>query len=158
MSDIASLESRLANALGRISQGVEGLANVPPAKDNSDEVSALNAKLEEEQTANAQLAERVKALGDRQAGLVGPLESKVATQADQIEALDAELQGLRASNADLRDLSAQLRAAAVEGVADAEMINRALAAEVDALNAQRSADRAELNALLAELKPIVEGN
>jgi len=157
MSDIAALESRMATALERIRQGVNHLDKPSAAESGSKDVAALEAKLEEEQTANAQLAERVKALGDRQAGLVAPLESKVAAQADQIASLDGELQRLRATNADLRELSAQLRSAASEGVADAELINRALKAELDALVAQRSADKAELGALLAELKPVVEG-
>jgi len=157
MSDIATLESRLAAALERIRLGVESLEQPSDVSGQSGDVATLTAKLEEEQTANAQLAERVKALGDRQAGLVAPLEDKVSAQADQIVELDGELQRLRATNADLRELSAQLRDAASDGVADAELINKALAAEVDALNAQRSADKAELGALLAELKPIVEG-
>ncbi len=157
MSDIANLESRLASALERIRQGVDRLDNAGSASGQSEEVAALNAKLEEEQTANAQLAERVKALSERQDGLVGPMEKKVVSQAQQIAELDAELQKLRATNADLRELSAQLRSAASDGVADAELINKALSAEVDALQAQRSADAAELSALLSELKPIVEG-
>lgn len=157
MSDIAGLESRLAAALERIRLGVESFDKSESTSNQSDQVAALTLKLEEEQTANAQLAERVKALGDRQAGLVSPLEDKVSSQAEEIASLDVELQRLRATNADLSELSAQLRSAASDGIADAELINRALAAELDALNAQRSADKAELAALLSELKPIVEG-
>ena len=37
-----------------------------------------------------------------------------------------------------------------------ETINRALIAEVDALRAQRSADAAEVDAILSELKPMIE--
>ncbi len=152
MSDIAVLESRLAAALDRIRKRVEAMDNDTGTGAGTD----LSAQLDEERTANAQLEERVKALKDRQDTAIAPLETRVATQAEQIAELDAELQKLRASNADLRELSAQLRSAATDGVAEAELINRALAAEVEALQAQRSADVTEIGAILSELKPLVE--
>lgn len=72
--------------------------------------------------------------------------------------LDAELQKLRTSNADLRDMNAKLRAAAADGMSQPELLNRALMAEVDALETQRSADATEVDAILAELKSLVGSN
>lgn len=154
MTDIAAIESRLASALDRIGRSVEVMSSGP---DGSGEVAALKQKLAEEETANAQLAERVKALAERQDQMAGPLESKVAAQEDQIAQLGDELEKLRAANADLTDIASKLRDAASTGAADAEMINRAVIAELDAVKAARSADAAELGALLTQLKPIVEG-
>ena len=154
MTDIASIESRLASALERIERGVETMGSGAGA---SAENAALKQKLEDEQTANAQLAERVKALADRQDQVAGPMEAKVEAQAKQIAELGDELEKLRAANADLTDIATKLRDAASTGAADAELINRAVMAELDAVKAARSADAAELGTLLAQLKPIVEG-
>lgn len=150
MSDINQLEARLRDALARIGAGLDGLAA------GAGDDAGLKAKLEEERVANAQLEERVKALKDRQDGKITALEERVAAQAAQMAEWDAELQKLRASNAEMRELNAQLRSAAADGVAEPELVNRALMAEVEALAAQRSTDAAEVDAILAALKPIVE--
>lgn len=149
MNDVTALQSRVAAALERIRTGLDDMA---PAG-NVDH--ALQARLAEEQTANAQLEERVKALKDRQDGKIADLETQVASQNAQMAQLDKELQRLRASNADMRDVNAQLRSAAADGVAQPELINRALMAEVEALAAQRAADAAEVDAILSDLKPLI---
>lgn len=148
MSDIANLESRITSALERIRAGLTS------ASDVGDE-GALATQLSEEQTANAQLQERVKALKERQDTKLKELEDRVDAQRAQMSQLDGELQRLRASNADMREVSAQLRAAASEGVAEPELLNRAMMAEVEALAAQRSADASEVDAIIAELKPLI---
>lgn len=147
MTDVTALQSRIAAALDRIRVGVDGMSG------SVDET--LQARLAEEQTANAQLEERVKALKDRQDGKIAELEGRVSAHAGQMEKLDAELQRLRASNADMREVNAQLRSAATDGVAQPELINRALMAEVEALSAQRAADAAEVEAILSDLKPLI---
>lgn len=154
MSEISALESRITAALDRIRQGVDGLGAASAVSD----ADALNAQLTEERTANAQLEERVKALKERQDTRIAELEARVEAQKMQVASLDAELQGLRTSNADMREMNAQLRDALAKGVAEPELVNRAMMAEVDALKAQRNADAGEVDAILAELKPLVEGN
>lgn len=150
MSEINQLEVRLRDALARIGAGIEGLgAGAAPA-------DGLQAALDEERTANAQLEERVKALKERQDGKIAGLEQEIAAQAAKMAEWDAELQKLRTSNAEMRALNAQLRAAAADGIAEPELINKALMAELDALAAQRDADAAEVDAILSALKPIVE--
>lgn len=152
MSDVAALEQRISVAMDRIEKGLGAMGAAAPAETDS----GLQAQLEEERFANAQLEERVKALKERQDTKIAELETRVAAQRDQMAALDTELQRLRASSADLRDVNAQLRAAATEGVADAELINRAMMAEVEALSAQRASESAEVDAILKELKPLIE--
>ena len=153
MSEISALESRITAALDRIRHGVDGLGAASAVSDTD----ALNAQLTEERTANAQLEERVKALKARQDTRIAELEARVEAQKMQVASMDAELQGLRASNADMRQMNAQLRDAVTKGVSEPELVNRAMMAEVDALQAQRSADAGEVDAILAELKPLVEG-
>ena len=155
MSDIAALEGRITAALDRIRAGVEGMASGGDIIGNGEAAGDLAAQLEDERTANAQLVERVKALKDAQEGRMAELEARVEAQRAQMAQLDGELQRLRASNADMRELNAQLRAAATEGVGDAELINRAMMAEIDALHAQRGADAAEVDAILSELSPLI---
>ncbi len=152
MSDINALEGRITAALERISAGMAGVSGTAIATKDG----ALQQQLDEERTANAQLVERVKALKDRQDTKIAELEARVSAQADQMAQLDGELQRMRASHADLRDLNAQLRSVAADGAADPELINRALIAEIDALHAQRGADAAEVDAILNELKPLIE--
>ena len=147
ITDVSTLEARINAALGRIETGLGVMADAEGAD--------LGRQLEEERAANAQLEERVKALKARQDSQIADLESRVKSYADQLTALDTEMQRLRASNADLREVGAQLRAAASDGMAAPELINRAMMAEVEALTAQRASEAAEVDAVLSALKPII---
>jgi chromosome segregation ATPase len=152
MSNVTELEQRISVAMDRIEKGLGDMAEQAPAVDGA----ALEAQLEEERSANAQLEERVKALKERQDTKISELEARVSFQRDQMAALDTELQRLRASSADMREVNAQLRIAATDGVAEPELINRAMMAEVEALSAQRASESAEVDAILKELKPLIE--
>lgn len=152
MSNVTELEQRISVAMDRIEKGLGDMAEQTPAVDGA----ALEAQLEDERSANAQLEERVKALKERQDTKISELEARVSFQRDQMAALDTELQRLRASSADMREVNAQLRVAATDGVAEPELINRAMLAEVEALSAQRASESAEVDAILQELKPLIE--
>lgn len=152
MSNVTELEQRISVAMDRIEKGLGDMAEQTPAVDGA----ALEAQLEDERSANAQLEERVKALKERQDTKISELEARVSFQRDQMTALDTELQRLRASSADMREVNAQLRIAATDGVAEPELINRAMMAEVEALSAQRASEAAEVDAILKELKPLIE--
>ena len=152
MSNVTELEQRISVAMDRIEKGLGDMAEQAPAVDGA----ALEAQLEEERSANAQLEERVKALKERQDTKISELETRVSFQRDQMTALDTELQRLRASSADMREVNAQLRVAATDGVTEPELINRAMMAEVEALSAQRASESAEVDAILKELKPLIE--
>ena len=147
IKDVSTLEARINAALGRIESGISGLdsANGPD----------LGTQLDEERAANAQLEERVKALKARQDSKIADLEEQVAAFKTQVATMDAEMERLRASNADLRDVGAQLRAAATDGVSNAELINRAMKAEIEALTAQRASEAAEIDAVMQALKPLM---
>ena len=161
MSDISLLEGRITAALDRIRRGVEWMdelaAAAPPIPLDSaqTEVTSLRVRLDEERTVNAQLEERVRALKDRQDGRVAQLEAEVAESRARIAAADADVQGLRQTNADLRDVAAQLREALAQGVTEPQLINRAMLAELEALRTARAIDLAEVNAVLAELRPLL---
>lgn len=157
MSEISELEGRITAALDRIRRGLDAIpASVVAEAPDPAALSDLEARLDEERTANAQLEERVKALKDRQETRIAALEADVSSERARIQRMDADLQGLRETNADLREVTAQLRAAVADSLAEPELVNRAILAELDGLRATRDADRAEVEAILAELKPIVE--
>lgn len=176
MSDIEEVQGRIMAAMERASRGLEKLAVA------KEDVPDLSQELADERLANAQLEERVKSLNtqletltaDTQAELektkaeLGQAQAKLAdadadAQAAQstvtdakVSALDVELQRVRQTNTKLSDACAALRAANAEGVGDADLINAALQAELDALRAARSADLAQADAILSTLTPLVE--
>lgn len=149
MSEISALEGRITAALDRIRQGVEA---APKGASPAEE--SLTAELTAERAANAELVERVRHLKERQDTQVASLTGRVESQRTQMLRLDEELQRLRASNAQLREMNTRLREAVTEGLSP-ELLEDAVAAEVEALEAQRSSEAAELEAILAELKPLI---
>lgn len=162
MGGVEEFERRIAAALARIGEGL-ARAQVPPAGggdtaggDGAAEVAALRAALDEERTANAQLEERLRGLRDRhearEAALIADRDAARAQLAD----LDAALQSLRQSQAELSETVAQLRGALAAEVAEPDLVNRAMQAEIDGLRALRGADAAEVDAVIAELRPLIE--
>ncbi|NBR54109.1 MAG: hypothetical protein EBT91_11980 [Rhodobacteraceae bacterium] len=152
MSEISELERRITKALDRIR---DGLASADGGG-NRDDSAALQAQLDEERTVNAQLEERIRALKDRHAAEIAALASTNSGAEVRHAELEQALDKLRQANEALRENNALLRSALAEGVADAALINEAMQAELEALSAQQSADSAEVEAILTELRPIVQ--
>jgi chromosome segregation ATPase len=153
MSEIEEFRSRIERALAVIEGGLERLQPVPEQEIDPAEVAALRAALDEERTVQAQLEERIRGLKDKHDRRVAELEAAVGAGRDKMVALDHELQRLRQSNADLRDVVGQLRAALAAEVAEPELVNRAMVAEIEALRATRAADLAEIEAVYDALRP-----
>ncbi|MGB5871017.1 MAG: hypothetical protein WBH04_12520 [Albidovulum sp.] len=168
MNDISELERRILYALERINQGASALAEgggrviapvaaAPMAGAGADtaEVEALHAELEAERLANAQLTERVRAIKDKQETMVTVLEKKVARLTEQLDGSGAELQRLRRLNAELIETNQALSDAAREGIASPELLNQSLLTEIEAMRASRAAEMAEMEEVMAELKPLI---
>ena len=154
MNEISDYERRIAEALSRIRQAADGLSNAPAGGNQSEEVARLTAQLEDEKLASAQLEERVKKLHDRQTEKVEALEAEGGQRRAAMEGLDAELGRLRSLNDQLRENNAALRAANEQGVGEPHLINKSMLAELESLRAARAADRAEIDAVLAELAQV----
>ena len=123
MPQIAGLEQRLAAALDRIGQGLKTVARpAPPEMPGAvtDQTAALQEALEAERGANAQFAERLKMVKDREAQVRAQLEARVAE------------------------------------LTEAAQINTSLQAELEELRTQRQNESAEMQAILAELVPLIE--
>jgi uncharacterized protein (DUF885 family) len=158
MTDISDLQARITAALDRIGSGLEALERPTEAEastGDSEEVAQLTAALADERTANAQLEERVRAIKQKQDGAVETLASEV----DRLRALlveeEAAVSRLSRVNAELRANNVALREAIAEGLAEPHLVNKSMMAELDALRAVQGADRAELDAVLGEIGPLV---
>lgn len=93
MSEIEALEQRLTAAMDRIAAGTHALGAAQGA-----DTAALQAALDDEKTANAQLTERVRKMSERQEAALA--EARAASEATQtrVAAMDLELQRLRKAN------------------------------------------------------------
>ena len=145
MSDIDELSSRIVAAMDRVAGGIETLGQA-----SARETEALRMALEEERQVSAQLAERVRVLGDREA-------QRAATNA-RLDALDLEVQRCREAQEILAAACEALRAANAEGLGEADLINAALAAEVESLRALRDVERLEAEEIMAGLEPILKAS
>ena len=167
MTDISELERRILYALERIDRGVDALTIggdiAPPSHKaaeasgarGAEEVEALRSELDAERSANAQLTERVRAIKDKQETIVSDLEKKVGRLTQQLDLAGAELQRQRRLNADLVSVNQSLSDAAQDGVTEPALLNQSFMTEIDAMRAARSAEMAEIEEILAELKPLI---
>lgn len=156
MQDITELEKRITTALERIGKGVDRLAAQPrqavaPAPAGAVADSALRAQLEEEKSLTAQLQARLRAAKDREAK--GDLQDKVDRLTQELDVQGLELQRMRRVNASLREQLEALRTAAASGATEPGLINKAMAAELEALRASRLTEIAEMDEILAALEP-----
>jgi len=158
MSDISELEGRITAALDRIGAGLEALSDETPVAvdDGSEERDQLRAALEDERTANAQLEERVRAIREKQDGTVENLAGEVERLRALSGAEEASVARLQKVNSELRANNEALRAAITKGVAEPHLVNKSMTLELEALRATQAADRAELDAVLGELTPLLD--
>lgn len=173
MNDITGIEARLEAALSRIADGVERLPQAGTGDDVNDlkeqatmaeakaraaeaDAESLRAELAEEKKDHAELSERVSAIREKQDQIVEQLEARVAKLQEQANTQARDLAKVRNVNAELRSVMQNLRDAVAEGSVGAEALNQALKSELDATRAQQTADRNELDAILAELTPLIQ--
>ncbi|MEM9349426.1 MAG: hypothetical protein AAGA47_04135 [Pseudomonadota bacterium] len=162
--DIEGLEARMTAALTRIEVGLSRLSSevaLPDADtetngERSEEIATLEAKLEEERTANEQLEQRVQQIRKRQEQRMAGYEDEVKMLKEQLAASEGQAAKLRRSSEDMRQALEALQSSAADNVPDAHMINRAMMAELTALRTERAADAEEIGALVSALEPLLE--
>lgn len=164
MSDIAGYERRISAALERIARRVDSdraRQDAPAAeagraaRPDPAEAEALRAALEKERAANARLSERVHQVKQRQETTIAQLERRLARLTEQLDLQSLEMLRLKKANARLMEANAGLREAQAEGFPDATLVNRSISAELEALQAERRAEMAEMEEILTELKPFL---
>lgn len=156
MTDISELQARLTAALDRIGTGVEALGDSGAGGNDTGEVEALRAQLDEERTANAQLEERVRSIREKQDTTVGRFSAEVERLTAALAAQEEAASKLARANAELRSNNAALRQAIQDGVAEPHLVNKAMMAELDGLRAAQGADRAEIDGLLGEIEAMLD--
>lgn len=153
MEQIDELERRIATALDRVVRGIEALDAAPdPA---AAETARLAEALDEERMAAAQLAERLRAVKEREAAERAPLEAEIDRLAQLLDEQGLELQRMRHTVVQLRDQLRQHREAAEAGVVEPHLINRALLTELEALRAARLSEVAEMDGILSEIGALI---
>ena len=108
------------------------------------------------EAAREELSERAQRLSERETLKAADARGEVEDLRGRIDALEASADKLREANRQLRSNNTALREAHSAGLPDADLINAGLQAERDALAAVRAADRAELDGVLAALRPMLE--
>ncbi|MEM6482558.1 MAG: hypothetical protein AAF922_06410 [Pseudomonadota bacterium] len=154
LEEIDAFQQRINAALDRLAQGLEAGAS---GSGSEAELADLRQALEDERTANSQLEERQKAQAARREALEEEIKTLRDQNAESMSRLDTELQSLRRANRQLRDNNTALREANKTGVGEPHLINKSMMAELEALRAERNADRAETSAILASLTAAIDG-
>jgi hypothetical protein len=148
MSDIAELERRITAALERIGRGIErgpGPAQ-PPAPGPVVPGADLAVLIAERDAARAE----AQAARDESA----QLQAAISLLTRQLDGHGLDMQRMRKTVIQLRETLRGLREAQAAALPDAGLINAALIAELEALRTERQADLIEMEAIIAELKPL----
>lgn len=119
----------------------------------SAEVLALQAELEAERAASAQLTERVLAIREKQETTLAALERRLTQATRALEAVQVEANRLKRANNDLIEVNRQLIDGA--GRIDPALVNLSMQAELEALRAARAWEASELSDIVTGLAPIV---
>ncbi|RRH68149.1 coiled-coil domain-containing protein [Falsigemmobacter faecalis] len=146
-SEIATLRAALDASAAEVAAAA---SRADPA-----EIARLKAVNADGERHAAALAEQLSILQARHAGTTATQQERLAALNAQVEAQAAEMARMRNVNIQLRDAMRTLREAMATGSVDGSAINRALEAEVEALSSAREFERAELDALLAALDPLL---
>lgn len=167
MTELAELEKRIAEAIQRIRAGVEGLQPAPEVEMvPADEADALASQLSEVTAALTEATEALEAerarASELETALQAALDEAQSTPAvpdlsNDLAATEAELRSVQATVQELQSANAALRQSAMDHISDPELINRSLAADLEAVQIARLSELRDIDAILATLDPIVQG-
>jgi len=120
-------------------------------------ILTLQTELEETKAANAKLAETLKAAEERalKHQPQGQADEKIEKMTRQLDVQGLELQRMRKSTVQLREHLRVLHEAAAAQMAEPQMVNKAMLAELESLRATRHSETAEMDEILAELMPLI---
>ena len=153
MSDISELEARIQSALGRIEGG---LGNLGAKSDAAPADNDLAKALEEEKEVTAQLEARLTAVREKHLNRQKVAAEKLDETSKSLDEVRTKAQTLRATNERLRASNEELRKANEENGADPHLINKSMMEELAAMKAARKSELAEMDAIMAEMKPMMK--
>lgn len=140
-------EAARAEARRAETQASEAKAATGRASAEIDRLKAEVARL----TADLAEATRAEALRAE----MEALRRETGAQADVLARLDMDMQRVRFSNDQLREVNAALRDSNAAHVGEPHLINKAMLAELEGLRAARAADVAEAGAVLKKLETLL---
>ena len=174
MSNISDLEQRLAAALRRISTATESLPKAAAVGDKLSSLDLTNAisqssdgielaetksnltaattKIIEQDEKIVLLSQALALAQENQILPITAEDNRGILLADAVSALEVELSQLTQSNTQLRQANQGLRDANSKGLGDPGLINSGFQSEINSLNAERKADKAQLHVLLTALR------
>lgn len=171
MTEIAELERRITAALERIGRGLEAMSANPVVAEAPDaaiapvldvvpdtrdaDIARLQAALDAERATVAQLQDRLRASRDKDGVVQSQQDSKVDRMTRQLDVQGLELQRMRKTAITLREQLRAMRQAQANGVTEAQLINKAMLAELEALRSTRLSEMAEMDDIIAELTPMI---
>jgi hypothetical protein len=119
------------------------------------EVARLKTALAAEKATVAQLTERAKAVKEPVIPAQTQVDAKVEKMTQQLDIQGLELQRMRKSSVQLRENLRVLQEAATKNMVEPQLINKVMLAELENLRATRHTETAEMDEILAELKPLI---
>ncbi|HMO07117.1 MAG TPA: hypothetical protein PKD10_05640 [Paracoccaceae bacterium] len=160
-TDLGEMARRLTAALDRIGKGIEpsppaAAPAAAPKAGKGDDLARLQEELEVEKAANAQLAERLKAVRERDGQSKAQAEARIETMTRQLDLQGLELARLRKTTVQLREALRMMSEGAAGATPEPHLINKAMLAELEALRALRQSEASELDEILAALDPLVK--
>lgn len=131
----------------------DGAAADDAAVQGAEAEALIAQQLIAEEAAGAlvRMQQELAAAEDRELMMTREYEEQVSRLTQQLDVQGLELQRMRKTAIGLREELRALREASEAGLVDADMVNRAALAELDALRATRLAELAELDELSAAL-------
>ena len=153
MSEFETLDQRLQAALERIEKGVGNQSSSSGI--DPEELNRLKATLDDAEQAKSDADNRLATLKADHQQILDRLEESLQAQRQTGMALDGELQRLREINRQLTDNNRALREACENGQVDAALINQAMLSELESLRAARAAEKAEIEAAMAAIEPLL---
>jgi hypothetical protein len=150
MSEIDLFESRIKSALDRLLITVENQRAQTGALTTLEaDTIALRAELDAARQAETSVRQDCERFQNA-------IEIQNANHAKTIAERDAKIAEVTATNLQLTAAADNLRAEVEEGSADAASINRTLEIELRSLRSSRGKQLEEMNAVLAELEPLIQ--
>lgn len=126
---------------------------VGPDAESLARIAELTEALEAERAASAQLAERVRAIREKQETTLATMERRLAEALGAQQASLTEVARLRRANAELTAANNALLEAG--GDLAPHLVNSAMRAELEAMRAARAAEARELDEIIEGIEPLL---
>lgn len=154
MGAMSAAETELEVARARLAE-VEG--KLVASKSAHDEAKAALSEAESQINATARASSQDQKDQERQQNASALMAERIERLNARIESQDVQFQRLKDANAQLRESNTVLRERNAALLPDADVINKSMLVELEALKATRAADVDEMDSILEQLKPLVEG-